>query len=86
MAVCAAFGLDRLLLALRDRRLAKVGLTLTLTLILLFEFWNGPYPMVPAGVNPFFEQLADEGHVLRLDRQPGQRDERWVELLTGSPE
>lgn len=26
--------------------------------------------------------LATRGHVVRLDPQPGQRDERWVELLT----
>ncbi len=32
------------------------------------------------------EKLADDGFVMMLDRQPGQRDERWLELLTGSPE
>lgn len=28
------------------------------------------------------ESLADAGHVERLERQPGQRDERWRQLLT----
>lgn len=26
--------------------------------------------------------LATRGHAVRLDRQPGQRDERWLQLLT----
>jgi len=26
--------------------------------------------------------LATAGHVIRLDRQPGQRDERWIHLLS----
>jgi uncharacterized protein YceH (UPF0502 family) len=29
--------------------------------------------------------LAAAGHVFRLDRQPGQRDERWVHLLSATP-
>ena len=29
--------------------------------------------------------LADQGLVVRLARQPGQRDERWAHLLSGPP-
>ncbi len=38
------------------------------------------------GVVEVLEKLADDGHVVQLHRQPGQRDDRWLELLTGSPE
>ncbi|MGD8805131.1 MAG: hypothetical protein PVH65_04745 [Chloroflexota bacterium] len=60
LGVCAAFGLDRLLAALGDNRIARAGLMLGLTVLLLFEFWNGPYPVISAGVNPFYERLAQE--------------------------
>jgi len=32
-------------------------------------------------VEASLNDLAEAGHVVRLDRQPGQRDERWVHLL-----
>jgi len=33
-------------------------------------------------VEETLRSLVEQGHVERLDRQPGQRDERWRELLT----
>jgi hypothetical protein len=77
LAVCAAYGLDRLLSALDDHRLAKLGLALALTLLLLFEFWNGPYPLIPAGQNPFFEQLAhEEGDFAIIDLPMGRQNSK----------
>ena len=35
-------------------------------------------------VETLLVQMADEGHVIRLDRRPGQRDERWAQLLCGA--
>jgi hypothetical protein len=60
LAVCAAYGFDRLITALDNKRVAKYVLTALLTGLLLFEFWNGPYPFRRAQVNPFYQQLADE--------------------------
>lgn len=37
-----------------------------------------------AAVTEVLRQLADEGHVIRLERRPGQRDERWAQLLCGA--
>jgi uncharacterized protein len=37
-----------------------------------------------AAVYEALEQLIEKGHVARLDRRPGQKEERYVQLLGGS--
>ncbi|UCG23605.1 MAG: glycosyltransferase family 39 protein [Chloroflexota bacterium] len=70
LAVCAAYGLDRVLIALGEHRLAKFFLAVALTALLLFEFWNGPFPVGPAAVNPFFHQVAAEEGEFALIQLP----------------
>jgi hypothetical protein len=79
LAVCAAHGLDRWMLALGKRKRAQSRLALALTALLLLEFWNGAYPGVDATllVSPFYVQIAEEEGdfaiiELEMGRQPSK--------------
>src|SRR6187551_1350644 len=39
-----------------------------------------------ASVHESLERLIEKGHVARLDRRPGQKEERYVQLLGGAEE
>ncbi|MEZ4592031.1 MAG: hypothetical protein R3D55_12950 [Chloroflexota bacterium] len=59
LAVLAGLGASDLQRVLQTRRPAFVRpLGLGLSLLLLFEFWNGPYPMQQHQIAPFNEMLA----------------------------
>jgi len=60
LAVCAAYGFDRLLRLAARRPLVRLALLAAIPLLLLFEYWNGEYPGIPPEVNPFYEHLAEE--------------------------
>lgn len=81
LAVCAAYGLDRLLISLGDQRMAKYGLTILFSGLLLFEFWNGPMNVVGAWVNPFFEQVAGEEGYFGLIQMPMGRQEAKIYMF-----
>lgn len=74
LAVCAAYGLDRILLTLDDHRLGKIGLSLMCTGLLLLEFWNGSYPLARSEVNPYFRELAAEQGDFALIQLPMGRE------------
>ncbi len=75
LAVCAAYGFSRILEALAEHKITKSGLVLGLSLLLLFEYWNGPYPGIPTTVNPFYRQLAGEEDDFALIELPMGRNE-----------
>lgn len=60
LAVCAAYGFDQLLRLTARRPLARLALLAAIPLLLLFEYWNGEYPVIQLEVNPFYEHLAEE--------------------------
>ncbi len=40
----------------------------------------------PAAVEQVLMELGERGYAMRLERQPGQKEERFVQLLGGTPE
>ncbi len=77
LAVCVALGLERWLDAWAGKKRARVWLPVLLSIWLLFEYWNGPYPGAPAAVNPFYQQLASQTEdfaliELPMGRQPSK--------------
>lgn len=76
LGICTAFGLERVLSRLNGR--SRLVVTLLVSFVLLFEYWNGPYPMRKAAVNPFYQQIAaTPGDFALIDlpmgRQPSKR-------------
>jgi hypothetical protein len=77
LAVVAAKGLDRCLEALAQRRRAQSALLVALTALLLFEYWNGPYPGFDLAVHPLYQQLAQEaGDFAIIDLPLGRRESK----------
>ncbi len=60
LAVVASFGFDRWLGALARRRRAQKLLVFGITCLLLFEYWNGPYPGFINGVSEFYAQIQNQ--------------------------
>jgi len=60
LAICSSSGLLRWLKALENKPLVKVLLVFGLSLILLFEYWNGPYPLVELPINDFYAQIGED--------------------------
>jgi hypothetical protein len=60
VAVLAAFGFDRILIALEGSRRTQIALMIAIPGLLLVEYWSGEFPGVSVNVNPFFEQLSEE--------------------------
>ncbi len=75
LAVCASLGMDRALNALRGHPRAKVVFVVAIGSLLLFEYWNGPFPGVGAAVSPFYAQLANEPDSFALIDLPMGRQE-----------
>ena len=77
LAVVAAIGCDRCLGALDRRRRAQAALLVILTAVLLFEYWNGPYPGLELSVDPIYQQLAQEpGNFAIIDLPMGRRESK----------
>lgn len=77
LAVIAAIGVDRCLAALAQRRRAQSALLIALTALLLFEYWNGPYPGFELTVSPIYQQLAQEpGDFAIIDLPLGRRESK----------
>jgi hypothetical protein len=77
LAVVAAIGCDRCLTALDQRRRAQTALLITLTTVLLFEYWNGPYPGFELTVHPIYQQLAQEpGNFAVIELPMGRRESK----------
>ncbi len=77
LAVVAAIGCDWCLTALDQRRRAQTALLITLTAVLLFEYWNGPYPGFELSVHPIYRQLAQEpGDFAIIDLPMGRRESK----------
>jgi hypothetical protein len=69
LAVCAAFGLERWLTALNGHRRVQIAVTTCLCILVLIEYWNGPFPGRPAQVSQFYAQLTqtpDQSAVIDL--------------------
>jgi hypothetical protein len=60
LAVCSAYGLLRWLVALKNKPVLRNVLVVALSVLLLFEYWNGPYPLTEQAINPIYADLA--GH------------------------
>jgi hypothetical protein len=60
VGILAAFGFDRLLIALEGRRRFQLLCMTVLPGLLLVEYWSGEFPGRPVNVNPFFERLSQE--------------------------
>ena len=60
IAMLAAYGFDRLLIRMEDRRALQIALMITLPGLLMLEYWSGEFPGEPTNVSPFYEQLAHE--------------------------
>lgn len=75
VAVLAAFGFDRLLIALEGRRGVQIALMIALPGLLLVEYWNGEFPGKSIIVNPFFEQLSQEPDEFAIIELPMGRTE-----------
>jgi hypothetical protein len=84
LAMLAAYGFDRLLLALADRRIIQIFLMALIPVLLLTEYWAGEFPGVSAEVSPFYEQLSDEKDDLAIIDLPMGRYEskRYLYLQT----
>jgi hypothetical protein len=77
LAVVAAIGCDRCLGALAQRRRAQAVLLIVLTVVLLFEYWNGPYPGFELSVDPIYQQLAQEpGSFAIIDLPMGRNESK----------
>lgn len=77
LAIVAAIGCDRCLTALDQRRRAQTALLITFTVVLLFEYWNGPYPGFELPVHPIYQQLAQEpGNFAIIDLPMGRRESK----------
>lgn len=77
LAVCAARGFDRWLAALGHHSRAKAALAIGVSLLLLFEYWNGEYPGMPASVSRFYTQLASEdGEFAIIDLPMGRENSK----------
>lgn len=59
LAVCAALGFERWLTAWDNRRHVQQALAIGVCGLLLFEYWNGPFPGVDVVVDPFYARLAN---------------------------
>jgi hypothetical protein len=77
LAVVAAIGCDRCLAALDQHRRAQTALLIALTAVLLFEYWNGPYPGFELSVDPLYQQLAQEpGNFAIIDLPMGRGESK----------
>ncbi len=77
LAVVAAIGCDRCLGALDQHQRAQTALLIALTTVLLFEYWNGPYPGLELTVDPIYQQLAQEpGNFAIIDLPMGRRESK----------
>ncbi len=84
LGVCAAFGLDRWLMALQKRRISQIILPIGLTVFLMFEYWNGPYAGYSVRLNPFYAQLAHDDDMFALIELPmgRQRSKPYIFFQT----
>jgi hypothetical protein len=89
LAVCSAFGLLRWLQALEKRWILQIILVGGLSLLLLFEFWNGPYPLLEGRVNRFYATLAnnpDDIAIVELPMSRGDAKRRlYYQTVHGHP-
>ena len=60
LGVGVAYGLERWLGVLEKRGRYKAAVPIILTILLLFEYWNGPFQGISAQVSPFYAWLAGE--------------------------
>jgi hypothetical protein len=89
LAVCAAYGFDRLLRLVAQRRLARLALLTAIPLLLLLEYWNGPYPGIELEIDPFYEQIAaEEGDFALVQLPMGRRISKrylYYQTVHGKP-
>jgi len=57
LAICSAFGLDVLLIKMKHRWL-RIAFVTIISVLLLFEYWNGSYRGQFDIINPFYKTLA----------------------------
>ncbi len=77
LAVVAAIGADRCLGALDQHRRAQAVLLVAVSAVLLFEYWNGPYPGFELSIDPVYQQLAQEpGNFAIIELPMGRRESK----------
>ncbi|MCA9936784.1 MAG: hypothetical protein KC415_22770 [Anaerolineales bacterium] len=89
LAICAAFGLERLLIRLQNHSGWRIALVVGAVSLLLFEYWNGPFRGSVPAVSAFYDTLAanDEQTAvidLPLGRQPSKRY-MYYQTIHGKP-
>jgi hypothetical protein len=84
VAMLAAYGFDRILLALDGRRTIQVALSFLLPALLLLEYWSGEFPGIIPNVNPFYEQLSTQSDDTAIIQLPMGRtaSKRYMFLQT----
>ena len=84
LAILAAFGFHRIWqkLATSPRRTVWRSAFLLVTVpLLIFEFWNGPFPGIPANIHPIYSEIAEEDESFALIELPMGRIESKRYLL-----
>jgi MFS family permease len=80
-AIVAAIGCDRCLGALKQHRRAQMALLMAVSAVLLFEYWNGPYPGFELSIHPIYQQLAQEpGNFAIIDLPMGRNESKDYEF------
>ena len=78
LAVCAAFGLQRIFLMInqsKNKAFIKPLFTMLLATLLIVEYWNGPYPGQIINESPFYTQLGTQEETFALIELPMGRSE-----------
>jgi hypothetical protein len=83
LAVCSAIGFDRRLASLGRPRFRR-AVALVIPVLMLVEYWNGPYRRVRRASQPYLESLRDEpGEFAIVDLPMGRRNSKeWMYLQT----
>jgi hypothetical protein len=73
LAVCSAYGFERWLNIVEDKRLIQVTLIVIVSTLLLFEYWNGYFPIMNEPIHPFYKQIAEEDGDFAIIQLPMSR-------------
>jgi hypothetical protein len=61
------------MLIVEDKRPMQTTLIVVASTLLLFEYWNGNFPIMNAPVNPFYKQIAEEDGDFAIIQLPMSR-------------
>ncbi len=84
VAILAAYGFHHIWQGLASRSSGKIPQAVFLLItvpLLIFEFWNGPYPGIQVEIHPFYWALAEQQDTFGLIELPMGRSESKRYLL-----